>query len=174
MREPVLLALGAVVAFALQLILAPSISILGAMPNFALVYVGIVAMLRQQDSVIVMAFLEGLAFDLAGNFVLGAMAALLTLVAFLAGRVSALLGNNTVTVSLFISMVASLIVEVCYALLYVAMAGVPVFDAVVLRALPCALYDCALALIVLPLLHRMFAAAAPSHKAPTSSTIRLR
>lgn len=47
MRESVLLVVGAVVAVVLQIVLAPNLVILGSMPDFVLVYVGIAAMLLQ-------------------------------------------------------------------------------------------------------------------------------
>lgn len=173
-RETVLLAVGAAVALLLQIALAPNIAILGAMPNIALVYAAVAAMLRSADSVLVCAFLLGLACDLVGNSAVGVMAALLLLAAFAASRAAATFGGETLAVSLAIAMVCSLVVEVAYATYYAAAAGAPFFDAVLMRALPCALYDCAAALIVYPLLSHLFAAAAPSHKAPRSSTVRLR
>ena len=174
MRENVVLIAGAVVAVALQVILAPNVAIMGAMPNFILVYVGIAAMARQSDSVLIAAFACGLVFDLVGNSAVGVMAALLTLAAFLAGRVSAILGSESFTVSLMVSMVCSLLVEVAFAGYYVIAADVPLVSALFMRALPCALYDCAMALIVFPLLTFLFAKAAPSHNAPSTSSVRLR
>lgn len=174
MRETVFLVLGAVVAVALQVILAPSIAIMGAMPNFILVYVGIAAMMRQSDSVYIMAFASGLAYDLVGTGAVGLMAALLTFVAFLSSRVSVILGNESFGVSLMVSMVCSLLVELAFAACYIVSADASVVSAIFMRALPCALYDCAMALIVFPPLSMLFIKSAPSHKAPESSTVRLR
>ena len=137
MRESVLLVVGAVVAVVLQIVLAPNLVILGAMPDLVLVYVGIAAMLLRRDSVLVMAFFAGLAMDLVGTSTVGVCAGL-------------------------------------YTGFYILSVDVSVIEALGQRALPCALYDCAMALIVLPITTHMFAAAAPSHKAPTSSTVRLR
>ena len=157
MRESVLLVVGAVVAVVLQIVLAPNLVILGSMPDFVLVYVGIAAMLLRRDSVLVMAFFAGLAMDLVGTSTVGLCAGLYTLGA-----------------SLAISMGCFLLVEVLYAGFYISSVDVSIIEALGQRALPCALYDCAMALIVLPITTHMFAAAAPSHKAPTSSTVRLR
>ena len=156
MREPVLLVVGAVVAVVLQIVLAPNLVILGAMPDLVLVYVGIAAMLLRRDSVLVMAFFAGLAMDLVGTSTVGVC------------------GNDTLGASFAISMGCFLLVEVLYAGFYILSVDVSVIEALGQRALPCALYDCAMALIVLPITTYMFAAAAPSHKAPTSSTVRLR
>ena len=174
MRETVVLIAGGVVAFVLQTVLAPNISVLGAMPNFALVYVACAAMLRQSDAIVVVAFFLGLVTDLTSGGTVGVMAALLTLAAFIASRASALLGNETVTVSLLISIATSLAVEAIYAFFYMVTAGVSAPDALIMRALPCALYDCAMVLIIMPLLSFVFARTAPSHTAPDSSTVRLR
>lgn len=168
------LAIGGAASLVLQAVLAPNIAVLGAMPNFALVYVATTAMLRRSDSTIVAAFVLGLLCDACGGGTVGIMAALFTLAAFVASRASALFGNDTVATSLAISMVSALLVEVCYALFYVATAGVPPIEALTLRALPCALYDCAMVLIFMPALSHLSDRAAPSHAAPSTSTVRLR
>ena len=115
-----------------------------------------------------------MAFDLVASGTPGVMSCLLTVAAFVSARASVILGNDTLSVSLLISMAASLFVEVCYALFYVATTDVTMFDAILLRGLPCALYDCAVCLIVMPLLSAAFARQAPRRSAPESSTIRLR
>lgn len=174
MRASLPLAIGALAALALQLVLAPALSILGAMPDFVLVFVGVAAMLRPSDSVVTVGFGAGMVYDLVTGGTPGVMAALLAAAAFLASRASERLGNDTLSVALLITMMSSLLVEACYALFYVATADVSVVDALTMRALPCALYDCAVCLIALPLLGAFLSRTGPSHKAPDSSTIRLR
>lgn len=174
MRGSVLLFLAGLVSLALQLILAPAIAIFGVMPNFVLVFVGVAAMLRPSDSTMVVGFAVGLVYDLVTSGTPGVMAALLALVAFLASRASMRLGNDTLSVSLLITMASALLVEACYALFYVVTTEVGIVDALLMRALPCALYDCAICLIVIPLLSALFARGASVHAAPESSTIRLR
>ena len=174
MRETVVLIIGGIVAFVLQFVLASNISILGVMPNFVLAYVAIVAMLRQSDLIIGMAFILGLLTDLTGSGSVGVMAALFTLAACIASRTAESMGHDTVVASLLISMMTSLVVEVCYALLYVITVGASIVDVFLLRALPCALYDCAVVLILMPLLSYLLERSAPSHTVPESSTVRLR
>lgn len=175
MRDSVLLSIGAAVGIAMQLALAPAIAIMGVMPNFVLVFVASAALLRPSDAVMAAGFFAGMAFDLAASGTPGVMAALLTLVAFCASRAAMRLGSDTLSVSLLICMVCSLLVEVCYALFYVADAGVPLGDAMLMRALPCALYDCGICLIILPALSAAFSARGSSmHAAAQSTTIRLR
>ena len=57
---------------------------------------------------------------------------------------------------------------------YILSVEVSVIERLANVALPCASTIARSALIVLPITTHMFAAAAPSHKAPTSSTVRLR
>ena len=119
MRESVLLVVGAVVAVVLQIVLAPNLVILGAMPDLVLVYVGIAAMLLRRDSVLVMAFFAGLAMDLVGTSTVGVCAGLYTLIAFLSSRAAGFFGNDTLGASLAISMGCFLLVEVLYAGFYI-------------------------------------------------------
>lgn len=174
MRGSIFLFLAGLASLALQLILAPSIAIFGAMPNFVLVFVGVAAMFRPADSTMAVGFAVGMVYDLVTSGTPGVMAALLSLVAFCASRASMRLGNDTLSVSLLITMASALLVETCQALFYVATTDVGIVDALLMRALPCALYDCAVCLIVIPLLSALFARGASVHTAPESSTIRLR
>lgn len=129
MRESVLLVVGAVVAVVLQIVLAPNLVILGAMPDLVLVYVGIAAMLLRRDSVLVMAFFAGLAMDLVGTSTVGVCAGLYTLIAFLASRAAGFFGNDTLGASLAISMGCFLLVEVLYAGFYILSVDVSVIEA---------------------------------------------
>ena len=95
MRESVLLAVGAVVAVVLQIVLAPNVAILGAMPNFALVYMATSAMLAKRDMVVVVAFCCGLALDLIGTYTVGVYAGLFVVAAFAAMRSAAFFGSDT-------------------------------------------------------------------------------
>ena len=144
MRESVLLVVGAVVAVVLQIVLAPNLVILGSMPDLVLVYVGIAAMLLRRDSVLVMAFFAGLVMDLVGTSTVGVCAGLYTLIAFLTSRAAGFFGNDTLGASLAISMGCFLLVEVLYAGFYILSVDVSVIEALGQRALPCALYDCAM------------------------------
>lgn len=176
MRDTVIVLVGAVAAILLQVIVAPNIAIMSAMPNFILAYVGIVAMLRQENWVLVLAFFLGLAYDLLGSNPVGIMSALLVLTAFVAGRVFRAFDNDTIFVPLIISMVCSLVVEIAYAaILLLCGMDVPVFDAVFLRALPCAFYDAAMALILFPILTVLMksSSAHPNQGSP-NTTVRFR
>lgn len=174
MRDSVLFSLAAFASVVLQLMLAPCIEILGAMPNFVLVFVGVAAMFRPSDSMMVVGFGAGMIYDLVSSGTPGVMAGLLSLAAFCTSRASMRLGNDTLAVSLLITMTASLLVETCYALFYVATTDVLLLDALIMRALPCSLYDCAVCLIALPLVAAAFSRGSSVRIPPESSTIRLR
>ncbi len=175
MRETIIAVAGGVIAVLLQVIVAPNIAIFSAMPNFVLAYTGIVAMLCRENKIIVLAFALGLAYDLLGSNPVGLMAGLLVLVAFIAGRAYDMFGNDTVFVPLAVSMVCSLLVELVYALALAALGlDMPLGDAVLLRALPCAFYDAAMGLIVFPLLAMFLKPSARAQKGSSQTTVRLR
>ncbi len=174
MRETVVLVIGGIVAFVLQCVLAPNLSILGVMPNFVLAYVATAAMLRQSDFIVILAFALGLLCDFTSAGSVGVMAALFALATFIVSRVASVMGHEMLAISLLTSMAASLVVEVCYALFYIATVDVSATDVFLLRAIPCALYDCAVVLIVMPLLLYVLERVASSHTESGSSTVRLR
>lgn len=175
MRDTVIAIVGGLVAVVLQIIIAPNIAIFSAMPNFVLAYTGIVAMLCRENRIIVLAFVLGLAYDLLGSNPVGLMAGLCVVVAFVAGKAYDMFGNDTVFVPLAVSMVCSLIVELVYALALLGFGlEASLADAVLLRALPCAFYDAAMALIVFPVLSIFLKPTARTPKGPSQTTVRLR
>ena len=175
-RDACIIGLGGVVALLLQIIVAPTIAVMYAMPNFILVYVGIVAMIRPEGWVYGMAFVLGLLYDLLGNNPVGLMAAMLLIVALFSSRAFMLFNNDTVFIPLTVSMIASLAVEVVYAVCLLLFGlDVLLSDALLLRALPCALYDCAMGLIIFPLLtHLLVPMDTRLSVTPSTTTIRLR
>jgi len=154
MREHFGLVLGGVVALILQVALAPNAAIFGAQPNFVLVYLIAVSLFNRSDAVALLAFVLGLAFDSVSMHPFGLMAALALIATFVASRAFRLLDNDSVLVSIAVSMLCAVLVECAYAAAYVLLgADVPFGGALVGRALPCALYDCAMTLLFIPLLH---------------------
>lgn len=150
--------IGAVIAVLLQIIVAPNIALFSAMPNFILVYVLVVAILRPQQCGYVMPFVLGLLFDLMGTGVVGAMAFLCVLATFLSSRAFLVLQNDTLFMPLATLMISSLAVEMLYgAFLLSNGMDVSALDAFVYRGLPCALYDCVVGLIAYPIAAHFFA-----------------
>ena len=161
-RDGIAVAVGAVVAVLLQVVVAPNIALFGAMPNFVVAYALLVAIVRPATAGPVMPFVLGLVFDLVSGGPVGAMAFLLVLMTFLAARAFAVLDNDTLFMPLVILVVSTLVVELFYAvfLMGTGFSAGPL-DVFLYRALPCALYDCVVALVMFPLALRFLASRDP-------------
>ena len=155
-RHTIVVVVGAVVAVLLQLVVAPNIAIFHTVPNFMLAFVLVVAIAKPSEAGIVLPFVMGLLYDLLGTGPLGGMALLFMLISFVAAKIFMILDNDTLFMPLIILIIATLIVEVMYGGLLILL-GLPVtpLDALLYRALPCSLYDCAFALIMYPIMVRL-------------------
>ena len=110
-----------------------------------------------------MPFVLGLVFDLVSGGPVGAMAFLLVLMTFLAARAFAVLDNDTLFMPLVIFVAATVLVEALYAAFLLALGfDASSLDVFLYRALPCALYDCVIGLVLYPLAARVLAGAAPA------------
>lgn len=168
-RENIVVAIGAVVAVLLQIIVAPNIMLFSSMPDFVVVYVLIVAILRPHSAGPVLPFILGLILDLLGGGPVGAMAFLLVLASFVTSRTFAVLDNGTLFMPLVVFAAATLIVEFLYAVLLVATGvDMSLVDAFVYRVLPCTLFDCVVGFILYPFLSRFFAGAARQQQPGTA------
>lgn len=162
-RDGIAVAVGAAIAVLAQIIIAPNIALFSAMPNFVVVYALLVAIVRPGASGPVLPFVLGLVFDLVSGGPVGAMAFLLVLVTFLASRAFVVLDNDTLFMPLVTFVVGALVVEVLYGAFLLALGFDASFLEVFLyRALPCALYDSVVGLILYPLATRVLAGAAPA------------
>ena len=160
-RENVVVAVGALVAVVLQVAVAPNVAIFAAQPNFLLAYVLTVAIANPLGAGPVLPFALGLLFDLLGTGPVGGMALLFTLASLAASRAFGVLDNDTLFMPLAILVAASFAVEMLYGILLVALGSpVDLADAFFYRALPCALYDCVVALVLYPLVVRLVSGAA--------------
>ncbi|WP_283171370.1 rod shape-determining protein MreD [Curtanaerobium respiraculi] len=172
-REMKLIVIGGIVTVLLQVVIAPNIAIFQVVPNFMLVYSLVIAMLLPRDSVLVLAFALGLTSDLLGYGPVGGLAFLLTLAAFAAQRLHAVFGHDTVGAPLAILIALSLVVDILYAAFLLALsASLSPLDAFVYRALPCALYDAVLGLILYPLASRFIQGVQPTMKPVGPSQFR--
>lgn len=150
------IAVGAIVAFLLQVAVAPSIAVAGAQPNIALAYVLVVAIVRPDEAGNVMPFVLGLACDLAGNGPVGAEAFLFTLASFVAARAFMVLDNDTLFMPLAIFSVGTLAVELLYGILLMVLGlQVSLVDAFMYRMLPCTLYTIVVGLVLYPILMKL-------------------
>lgn len=155
-RDNMVIVVGAILAVAAQIVIAPNIALFSAMPNFIVVYALLVAIVRPATSGPVLPFTLGLIFDLLSGGPVGAMALLLTLFAFLASRVFSVLDNDTLFMPLVIFIVSATVIESLYGAFLLALGlDVGFLDAFVYRALPCALYDCVVGLVLYPFAARV-------------------
>ncbi len=156
-RTTIVIIIGAIAAVLLQIIVAPNIAIFSAMPNFIIVYVLVIAMIMPGNAVYITAFALGLLADFLGYGPIGALPFILLVVTALASWAFTTFDNDTVFIPLGILMICALISELVYALFMLA-CGLQVdpVGALVYRALPCALYDCVVGLIVYLLMVHFF------------------
>lgn len=161
-REGIVIAVGAVVALLLQIVVAPNIALFSAQPNFLLAYVLVVAIARPLDAGSALPFALGLVCDLLGSGPVGGYAFLFVIVSFIASRAFSVLDNDTLFMPLVILVVSTLVVELFYAvfLMGTGFSAGPL-DVFLYRALPCALYDCVVALVMFPLALRFLASRDP-------------
>ena len=173
-RGSIAVGVGGVIAMLLQIVIAPNIAISYAMPNFVLAYVLALAVARPARPCIACAFVMGLAFNLFAGGPVGGMAFLLVLAAFLISRAFTVVANESLFMPILAIVIASLAVEFLYGGLIVAVGsdGVGLFDAFLLRALPCALYDCVAGLVCLPLVMKFVVPRDASHAPIGTTTLR--
>ena len=157
-RETTITIIGAILAVVLQVVLAPNIAIFSAVPNFLIVYTLVVAMLYPGNAVFGVAFALGLVSDLLGYGPVGALPFLLLIAAFAAGRSFEIFGNGTIFVPLTVMIVLTLLVEFFYAAFVMSATSIGPIEAFLYRALPCALYDCVLGLLIYPLVSHFLVA----------------
>lgn len=171
-RDRIAALVGAIVALVLQIVVAPVISIAGAVPNVIAAYVVALSIARPSRPPLVMAFVMGLLYSFVAGGPVGGMALLLVLVAFLASRAFTVLANDALFMPIAIIAVSSVVIELLYAMLLIALGlDVGIFEAIVLRVLPCALYDCVVGVIFFPIMLKFVVGSAPSGR-PLETTLR--
>lgn len=148
LAERAILILAAVVAFLLQMFLAPHIAIGYAVPNFMVCICMVAAVVRARDFGYVLPFVMGLLFDLISGGPVGVMAFCLT--AFSAGSAWFYdrANNDTSFMMLLTLAVGLFLVEIAYGTfnLLFGYAANPL-EALVFRTLPCYLFDLVISVI---------------------------
>ncbi|MCL1797075.1 MAG: rod shape-determining protein MreD [Eggerthellaceae bacterium] len=157
-RDSLMMVIGAFLAIILQIVLAPNIAIFQATVNFCMLYVLIVALTRpSNNSTLVIAFFFGIIYDLLGHSPVGAMAFLFVIAAFAVSKVFEALDNDTLFIPLAILIVAVFLLELLYAIFMLSFGVVESSQVAFLqRALPCALYNTVVGLLVLILMGKVF------------------
>ena len=162
-KNNLVLVVGAIAAFVLQIALAPAVALFSAQPNFLLAYALVVAIVipTRVRGGPALPFVMGLLYDLTGTGPVGGMALLLVIACFLASRVFSLMDNDTLFMPLAIFTACALLAELSYGMLLMAcgLAANPL-EALFTRALPCALYDCAVGLVDYFVMARLLAGGA--------------
>lgn len=149
-REKLFVIIGAVIAVVFQLILAPNIAVGNASPNFLLEFTLVIAVSRGGRPATVLAFILGLIFGLLSSNPVGAMAFALVAAGAVASFVVRFLDNDTFFMPAVILMAAVLLTQLIYGILLCSFVPeIGIVDALVYRALPCALYDAVLSVIIL-------------------------
>ncbi len=146
MSRTLAVVIGAALAVLLQVVVAPAMAIGGIVPNFLLAYALAVVLARPHALGVVLPVVLGLLFDLLGGGPVGAMGLFLLLATLAVKRLYLMLDNDTLFIPLGLLVAAVFCVELLYAVLLVV-CGFPVAlgQALLLRGLPCALYDTVLA-----------------------------
>ena len=152
--DRVLLAIIGTVAALLQLLLAPALTFGDATPGFIIVAVVGVAILFPDERHYVFAFVMGILADLFSQGPVGAMAFCLVACMFLLPIAVETVGNDNFLMALLLILVAMFAIQAVFCV-FLALSGIIGFiDGIVHVALPCAIYDTVLALILYLLLFR--------------------
>lgn len=173
--RPIIAAIGAVVALALQIVLAPNIAIMGVMPSFIIAYVVALAMLLPGLPSYLIAFCLGMFSDLLGYGPVGALPFILLIAVFSIDRAQATFGNGTLFVACIILVVFVLLVHFLHAAFMVAITSTyTVAEAFQLVAIPQGFYDCVIALLIYLAMRRVFVPSQSFSVGSGISNIRLR
>ncbi|WP_251178791.1 rod shape-determining protein MreD [Adlercreutzia agrestimuris] len=157
-RKTIIVIVGALLSVVLQIVVAPAITLFSVQPNFMLAYALTVSIVCPHEAGPVLPFVLGLLYDLMGTGPVGAMALLFTLASFIASRVFIVVENDTLFMSLAILAGMLFGVEMCYGLILMLMQlPVSLADVFLYRALPCALYDCIVGLIIMVIMMHVLA-----------------
>lgn len=168
-------AIGALLALVFQVVVAPNIAIMGTMPSFVICYVLAVALLLPGTPSYVIAFCLGIMADLLGYGPVGALSVILLIAAFCIEQADKTFGNGTLFVSCITYVAFVLLVHFLHAGFMVAVtSGYSAADAMRLIAIPQALYDCVLGVLVFLLMRRVLTPVSHGIVGSGPSGIRLR
>ena len=153
--ERLFIIVGAIVAILAQIVLAPYIMVMSAIPNFLVAFAIVIAIVRPYAYGPLLPFVLGLTFDLIGGGPVGAMAFSLTLFACLLAWYFEQAGNDSLIVSLAFMALGLLIVELSYGIFLLLFGySANLLEAFAYRAMPCFVYDLVIALVLFPIARR--------------------
>ncbi len=142
----------AILAIVLQGLLSDAISISYATPNFFLVFTLIICAIHPTFGSVVLAFILGLLYNLLCSGTVGAMALVLTILAFVVVELFSRMEQSNFLFSLLFLVIAVFLADVLYGLLSgMFVSGISVSQAFPHRALPCGVYDVLICAVLYPL-----------------------
>jgi rod shape-determining protein MreD len=146
---------GSLIAFLLQVAIAPNIAVYGVVPNLVLGFVVLNAMLCNSTRSLLTGFFLGLAFDFTTQGPLGVMALVLAVIGYSVSSLNKELLAGSWHVQALFLLLAAFLGELLYAA-FLSMLGYNAgfLPSVGMRVLPGTLYDAVFGLIVFPLIHR--------------------
>ena len=172
-RRNIRVVLGACVALVIQLVLTPALSIAFIRPNALLSFCVVLAIVRPANSSLITAFILGLIGGALSTNPVGIMAAVFVAVAFVLCRIFSVLDGNSQIMAAICIAVSVLLAETVYGFLLIQFGMDVSFPALILyRILPCALYDCVLAYVLYPLVHRFIGPLATTTQIPLAQQFR--
>lgn len=158
-RQSAFIVIGAVAVTLLQLVVSPYIVVFNAMPNFMAAFVVVTSVLRPRSSgSLVLAFVMGLLYNLLVGGVVGSLSAVLVLVSLACSFIMRSMAGDTSFHALIVMAVGLLLVEVAYLVVLLAFGlNLGFVQALIFRALPCAVYDAVAGAVVFLVMHRVAA-----------------
>ena len=145
-----------IVAFVLQVVVAPNIAIAGIAPNFLVIGLIIIALTSSQRTSTVAGFVLGLLFDLLGSGPVGSMALVMAIVGFAS---SALLDNlqaDNLPAWLIIAAIICLATNLVLCIVLSILGYEPsFFGSLVFKVIPWTLYDIVICAIAWPIVRRL-------------------
>jgi len=144
------------IAFLLQVMVAPYIAIGGVSPNFLMITVIIMALVEGPNTGTVLGFVAGLLFDLLGAGPVGPMALVLAITGYATGLIQENLFAEGWLLPVGIIAIATLTSEILYMLVVVFLGThTPLWGAFTGIVLPSTIYNAVCATIICPLLTRI-------------------
>ena len=149
-----------VVAFVLQVLIAPNIAIAGISPNFMLIALIPVAALASQRASTLAGFAYGLVFDLVGAGPVGAMALVMAVAGYLLPTLMESIRIDGIAPWLAISAVVFIASNLVLCIVLSILGYEEAFFAsIVLKVIPWAIYDLVLSAILWPVVRRLLGVA---------------
>ena len=160
--ERIVVVAGAVVAFLLQVLVAPHIAIGYGVPNIVAVFCIVVSLVQPNIFKYVLPFVMGLVYDLLSGGPIGAMAFSLTASSAVVIWFFQRSNNDTLFMGMAAMLIGVFLVEFLHGIFILASGfSANLIDAFVYRMLPCFLYDAVLGAILYPIALRFLSSQAP-------------